>query len=107
MLPLDVIEDDTGVTVRAAIPGVKAEDIEVSIVKHVLTIKGQTNEEDETEKTDYLMKECRTGNFHRSLRLPNSVDVDKAESRCTNGVLTIAFPRIEPQKTKYLEISAT
>ena len=103
-IPLDVIEEENNIIVKATVPGIKPEDIEVTLEDDVLTIRGQTQSESERREGNYLMRERRAGAFHRMLRLPNSVDTDRAETSYDNGVLTVAFPKIEAKKAKRLSI---
>ncbi len=104
-VPLDVLQEGDNIVVRASLPGVKPEDIEVTIENDLLTIKGQTSVERETREDSYLMRERRTGAFHRSLRLPDTVDTEKAESRYEHGVLTITFPKLEARKARQIKIN--
>ena len=104
-IPLDAVEEGDDLLVRASVPGVKPEDIEVTIEDGILSIKGQTKEEHEVKEGEYLMRERRSGSFHRSVRLPDTVDADKAETGYENGVLTIKLPKVEAKKAKRLEVS--
>ncbi len=103
-IALDVVREGDDVVVRASLPGVKAEDVSVSIEDDVLTITGHTETEEEHKEGAYLMRERRTGSFHRSLRLPDTVDSDRAESSYESGVLTIKLPKIESKKAKQLTV---
>ena len=103
-IPLDAVEDGDDLLVRASVPGVKPEDIEVTIEDGILSIKGETKEEHEVKEGEYLMRERRSGSFHRSVRLPDTVDADKAETGYENGVLTIKLPKVEAKKAKRLEV---
>ena len=105
-IPLDVVEEEDQVFVHASIPGMAPEDIEVSLENHVLTIKGQSQEEREHQEGDYLMRECRSGSFQRQVRLPNTLDFDNAASSCRNGVLTVTLPKAEAKKVKKLTITS-
>ena len=105
-VPLDVVSDGDGVIVRASLPGVKPEDIEVTIEEGLLTIKGGTEVEEERNGSDYLLRERRTGSYHRTVRLGDSMDTDQAEPHYEDGVLTITLPRAEAKKAKRLEIKA-
>lgn len=105
-VPLDVAQEGDDIVVRASIPGAKPEDINVSIEEGLLTIEGGSETEHEQRDGSFLMRERRAGKFHRTLRLPDSVDADKAEPRFENGVLTINFPKLEAKKAKRLEIKA-
>ena len=105
-LPLDVVESGDHVVVQASLPGMRPEDINVTVEDDVLTIKGQTQAEHERRNGDYLLQERRYGTFYRSLRLPDSVDANNAESTYENGVLTITFPKVEAKKAKDLKVNA-
>ena len=104
-IPLDAVEEGDDILVRASVPGVNPEDIEVTIEDGILSIKGETKEEHEVKDGGYLMRERRSGSFHRSIRLPDTVDADKAETGYQNGVLTIKLPKVEAKKAKRLEIA--
>ena len=105
-IPLDVVEEEDELLVRASIPGVKVDDIDVSIENRVLTIKAETKSEAEHKEGGYLVRERRTGSFLRSLRLPESVDSDKAKTSYNDGVLTVNLPKAESKKAKHLKIEA-
>ena len=102
--PLDVAADGDDFVVRASLPGVAPENIQVSIEDNVLTIRGETASHFETTEGSYLMRERRSGSFHRSLRLPDTVDQDKAEPRYEHGVLTITLPKSEAKKAKQFDV---
>jgi len=103
-VPLDVTRKGDCTVIRASMPGVSPEDIQVSIEDNVLTIKGQTVRELQEEEESYLMRERRTGSFHRALRLPDSVDPDKVEPRYEHGVLTITVPKAEAKRARQLPV---
>lgn len=71
----------------------------------MLTIRGQSEYESEHKEGNYLMRERRTGSFHRALRLPDTVDTDQAHPFYEHGVLTITIPKEESKKAKQLQIS--
>ncbi|MYC37621.1 MAG: Hsp20/alpha crystallin family protein [Chloroflexi bacterium] len=102
--PLDVVADGDDFVVRASMPGAAPENIQVSIEDGVLTVRGETASHFETTEGNYLMRERRSGSFHRSLRLPDTVDQDKAEPRYEHGVLTISLPKAEAKKAKQFEV---
>ena len=117
-IPLDVVRDGDNVVAQASLPGVKPEDISVTIDDNVLTISGRTDVE--TEQSDegdatpdestqeartYLLRERRTGAFQRSIRLPDSVDAEQAETVYEAGVLTITLPKLEAKKAKQLTVA--
>ena len=103
-VPLNVSEQGDDILVEASLPGAKPDDIDVTIEDNVLTIKGSTKAEGECNDGNFLIRERHFGTFHRSLRLPNTVDTDRAEPRYENGVLTILLPKAESKKAKQLRI---
>ena len=103
-VPLDVVEEGDEIAVHASVPGVKPENIQVTVEDGVLTIKGEAHGDDEERDGNYLVRERRAGRFHRAIRLPDTVDADKADSRYEHGVVTITFPKVEAKKAKRLEI---
>src|ERR671917_49582 len=105
-IPLDVVQQEDNIIVKASVPGVKPEDIDVSIENDVLTIKGQTREEREHQEGNYLMRERRSGSFYRALRLPDTLDSDQAQSHYEHGVLSITFPRLESKRARRLQITS-
>ena len=105
-VPLDVVAEDDKVLVKAALPGIKADDIDVTVEDGVLTIKAETKDGNEERGDRYLLRERRSGNFYRAIRLPDTVDTAKVETEFRDGVLTITFPKAEAKKAKRLEIKA-
>ncbi len=103
-LAVDMYETKDGVVVKTAIPGVKPEDIDVSVTGDVLTIKAETKEEEEVKQENYLRRERRFGSFCRSVTLPGGLLTDKAEANYTNGILTLTFPKAEEVKPKSIKI---
>ena len=103
-IPLDVRAEGDDIVVRASMPGTKPEDIHVLIEDNVLTIKGQTASNDEDADDHYLMRERRVGAFHRGLRLPETVDTEKAQTRYEHGVLTVTIPKAESKKARQLKV---
>ena len=98
--PLDVFTDGDDFFVRASLPGVAPEDIKVTLEDNVLTIRGKTASHFERADGSYLMRERRSGSFHRSLRLPDTVNQEMLEPRYEHGVLTISLPKAEAKRTK-------
>ena len=103
-IPVDVTQEGDDIVVRASAPGLKPEDISVTLEDGLLTIKGEVLSESEVSESAYLLRERRLGRFRRSLRLPDTADADKAQSSYENGVLTIAVPKQEARKARRLEI---
>jgi len=103
-LAVDMYENKDEVIVKASIPGVKPEDIDVSVTGDVLTIKGEFKQEENVEKESFIRRERRYGSFSRSLVLPTAVNVDKAVAEFDNGVLKLKLPKSEEVKPKSIEI---
>ncbi len=101
---MDVIQKKDEIDVKASIPGVNPENIDVTVEDGVLTIRAEKKTETETEDEKYLIRECATGSFYRALRLPDTVDAEKIESRYDNGVLTIVMPKAEEKKKKQIQV---
>jgi len=90
--------------VHASIPGVKPEDIDISVTGDVLTIKGETVEEKEEKEGNYHLRERRYGAFQRAVSLPTLVRADKASAEFENGVLKLTLPKVEEVKPKSIKI---
>ena len=103
-IPLDVVEEGDDLVVHASLPGVEPDAIEVNVEDGVLTIDGKTAAENETRQGGYLLRERRSGAYHRALRLPDTVDEAQAESSYDRGVLTVRFAKQEAKKARRLEI---
>lgn len=104
-IPLDVVQEGDNIVVHASLPGVNPSDLNVTIENDVLTIRGHTAGDSERQEGNYLMRERHTGSFHRSLRLPDTLDVEKAQTTYDQGVLTIAFPKVEAKQARQLPIN--
>ena len=105
-LDLDVYQTDNDVVVKATIPGIKPDEVDISLTGDVLTIKGEHKEEKEVKEEDYFRKERRYGSFSRSIQIPVSVKSDKAEAVFDNGVLTLTLPKAEEVKPKQIKVKA-
>lgn len=90
---IDVKEEDKRFVIHADVPGVKAKDIDVSMENGLLTIRGKRESEVKEEKSNYLRVERSSGSFLRQLSLPDAVDQNKIEAKCTDGVLEITLPK--------------
>ncbi|MCK4316173.1 MAG: Hsp20/alpha crystallin family protein, partial [Anaerolineae bacterium] len=105
-LAVDMYETDDAIIVKTAVPGVKPEDLDVSIVGDTLTIRGKTKAEKEIKKENYIRRERRCGSFCRSLVVPLPVMVDEAEAEFENGILTLTLPKAEEVRPKAIKIKA-
>lgn len=101
---IDMYQTKDSVVVKAAIPGIKPDDIEVSITGDLLTIKGEFKEDDKVEKDQYFYQERRMGQFCRQFTLPTLVESDKASAEFEHGVLTLTLPKAEAVKPKSIKV---
>ena len=93
-LVIDVFEKNNEIIVQSAIAGVREKDIDISLSKDALTIKGIRNKLEETNSHDYLHQEIHWGQFSRSIILPTEIDVDQAKATVKNGLLTIRLSKL-------------
>lgn len=106
-LPLDVTENDDAYIVKASIPGVTAENLDVVLEENVLTIKAEVESEELVEKEQVHIRERRTGSFSRSLRFPVDVKGDDIAATYTNGVLNLTVPKADEVKPKQIAVKVT
>jgi len=104
--PVEVSETDDTLEVKASLPGVNPDEVEVTIANDVLTVKASHQEKTEDKKRDYYRREIRYGSFHRSLSLPVSVDADKAEAKFENGILQLTLPKAEAIRPKQIKVDS-
>ncbi len=98
---MDIFEKDDKFVVKAELPGMKGEDIDISITGDILTIKGEKKSESEVDEENYYRRETSYGSFTRSIRLPSSVDIDKISASSEDGLLEIDLPKagvVQPKK---------
>ncbi len=105
-IPVDMHQTENEVIVRATLPGVKPEDVDISVAGETLTIKAEKKDEKELKERDYVKKENRYGMVSRSLTLPVQVDADKAEAVFENGILNLKLPKSEQVKPKQIKIQS-
>ncbi len=102
---VDVAETDNEVVVTAELPGVKQDDVDITITDDVLTLKGEKKEEKEVKEKNYHRIERSYGSFQRSVSLPAGVQADKAKATYKDGVLHITVPKAEEAKPKQIKIN--
>lgn len=105
--PVDIAEDDHHIALKAEIPGVKVEDVHITLENNVLTIAGERKFKDEETKDDFHRIERRYGKFTRSFTLPAGVDSEKVKATFEDGVLNITLPKREEFKPKQITIGVT
>lgn len=101
---LDVYETPDQVVVKAAIPGFKPEDVEITLTGNMLSLTGRLQEESETKDKNYLRRETRSGSFSRTIELPAGLQTDKAEANFEHGMLTVKLPKAEEVKPKTIKV---
>jgi HSP20 family protein len=101
---VDISENDKAFTLLADIPGVEPKDIEISMEKGVLTIKGERHSENIEENENYRRVERQSGQFYRRFTLPDSADADKIEAKSEHGVLTVTIPKQEVAVSRRIEV---
>jgi HSP20 family protein len=105
LLPLDVTTGKDALVVEAALPGVRPDQVEITVENGTLTITAQTAEEQLDEGASHLVREIRRGSFSRSVALPNGLEPDKAGATFENGVLRLRIPKAEQVKPRQIRIS--
>ncbi len=104
-IPVDVVETKDNVIVKVSAPGMKPEDIDISVVGDTLTLKGQMKAEKQFEEGNYIRRERRLGSFQRTLSLPSSVIADRANADFENGILTLTLPKADEAKPKSIKVN--
>ena len=101
---VDMYQTDNEIVVKAALPGIKSDEVQINVTGELLTIKGEVKENEEVKEKAYHLREQRWGAFERTLALPTDVVADKAKADFENGVLTITLPKAEAVKPKTIAI---
>jgi HSP20 family protein len=102
---IDVFEEGDNVVVKAELPGMGKEDIDVKVTDDIITISGEKKKEEKVEKKNYYRMERSYGSFTRSLRLPTEVQTEKAVAKFKEGVLEVRIPKTEEAKKKEKKVS--
>jgi len=101
---LDFAETDDEFVVKASLPGIDPDDLEITYNNKVLSIKGESKEEQVVKEKHYHLRERRYGSFQRSVSLPSTVNADKIEASFQSGVLTLTLPKAEEAKAKRIPV---
>jgi HSP20 family protein len=104
-LSLDVVENGDTYVIRAAVPGVDPKDVEISVDEDVLTIRGEFKSDEQTNEDNYLRREIRSGSFQRQLRLPPTVEPERAEASFENGLLKLSIPKKPEARARSIKIT--
>jgi HSP20 family protein len=103
-VPIDVIEEDGSYVIEMIVPGLEPDDVEIEIVEKTIDIQGEFKAAEEEMK--YLRKERPTGRFHRVIRLPKLLDMEKSDANLKNGILSLRVPVAEEALPKTIKIKA-
>jgi HSP20 family protein len=104
-LPLDVTTDADMITIEAALPGIKPDDVDITVENGAVTISGKTADERSAEEGSYVLQEIRRGSFSRTVSLPSGLEPDKARATFENGILRLEIPKAEQLKPRQIKIS--
>jgi len=106
-LVIDVFETDGDFVVISAIAGVQIKDLDISLEKDMMIIKGNRCDPHENPDKKYFYQECYWGPFSRKIVLPENIDIDKADAQMDKGVLTIKIPKIESSNSGKIGIKVS
>jgi len=101
---IDISEDEKNVFVEAELPGVKKDELKLTLHDNILTIKGEKKKETEKKEKNYYRSERCYGSFQRSITLPVEVDSNKVDTKFDNGTLTLKIEKLQPTPVKVKEI---
>lgn len=102
----DVSETDKDYVIRTELPGMSEKEVEVSVVGHVITIKGEKRSERNEDKADYHLSECSYGSFQRTFKVPEGVDAEKIKAEFDSGVLTLTLAKDQKTVPKKITVKA-
>ena len=105
-LALDVVENEDEYLVKASLPGINPDDLEITFTNNILTIKGEVKEETEEKEAHYHLRERRFGTFSRSISIPSQVKSNAIEAKYENGVLSLHLPKTEEVKPRRIPIQS-
>ena len=103
---IDMYQTDDEIIVRAALPGIKADQVQINVTGEMLTLKGDVKHEEDKKEKAWHIRAQRWGSFERSVVLPTDVVADKARADFEDGILTITLPKAEEVKPKVINIKA-
>jgi HSP20 family protein len=104
---MNLTEDRDHYYLRAELPGIKAEDLDIMATGDSLTISGERKISEEDEKATFHRREREAGRFSRVIQLPGDIDTGKVEASCADGILTIVLPKAEASKPKQVRVKSS
>lgn len=105
-LPLDVLENENEFVVKASLPGVKPEEVQITVHGDTISIRGEVKADEVKKEQNWLLRERRHGQFQRSFTVTAPVDSDKAQAQFEHGVLTLSLPKAETARPKQIKIGS-
>ena len=105
VIPIDLLDNGTELVVKASLPGVKPEDVSISVLKNTLTIKATAGDDDDIRGATYLRQERKASEFIRTLSLPIAIIAERAEAHYKNGVLTLTLPKADSVRPRIIQVS--
>jgi HSP20 family protein len=106
MPAIDMYQTDDEVVVKLAVPGMKPDDVQITVTGDMLTVKGETQEKTDKKEKAYHIREQRYGSFERTVGLPTAVVSEKAQAEFENGILTVTLPKADEVKPKMITVKA-
>ncbi len=103
-LTVDMVEKEDDIIVKASVPGINPDDLDISFADDTLTIKGESKSDNEVKEDQYHVRERRFGSFARNITLPTKIKADAIEASYHNGVVTLRLPKAEEVKPKRIAI---
>jgi HSP20 family protein len=100
-LPVDVRDDEDAYVLRAFVPGLTADELNIQVLENTVSVEGEYK----ADENQYLLSELPSGAFQRTLRLPTELDADKAEAKIENGVLTLRLPKAESARPRVIKVA--
>jgi len=101
---VDTFEKDNAIEIRAELPGIKKEDVDIDVRDNVLTVSGERSHDEDVNEGDFYRRERFYGKFQRAITLPDNVDTDNIDAQYDEGVLKITVPKTEESQTKKIEV---
>jgi HSP20 family protein len=103
---VDMYQTDDEVVIKVALPGFKADEVQINVTGDVLTLRGERKHEEENKEKAWHIREQRWSSFERSIALPTDVKADRANADFENGILTVTLPKAEEVKPKTITVKA-
>lgn len=104
---IELTDGEENLTLRAEVPGVEAKDLDISVTRDAVTIKGEHRYQNETQEKGFYHSEFRYGKFERTIKLPVAVQNDQAKAEFNNGILTLTLPKVAEAQHRVVKVNLT